>query len=377
MGPKARRAAALKAAQEIIDNRKSLGGDFTDEERTELEALEAEVKECNRMLAKSANADAMLDRLKSGKPDGTRRLTFRGKAAADAIADTADTAGGMGVKSLLAAASSATAPVEVLDGPIMQGRPANGIFDIIPAVEVKDGPLYSYLRQTARALNAAPVAKGAEKPVSTATVERVDGQLEVIAHIVEGLHVYDLSDRPALEKFIADELVWGLGEALAAQVIAGDGVSPNLQGIMNTSGVQTEAFNTNAAITVRRALGKLEMLGYEPGGVLMNAQDWLDVETAQLSNGGYVLGSGPTGAPVDAIERRLWGTRVALANIPAGQAVVLGKDSAAIFHDSHIRVDWNTQRGFKTNEVDVRVEGRFGFGVLRPDAIVVAQLTGA
>ena len=46
-----------------------------------------------------------------------------------------------------------------------------------------------------------------------------------------------LADVDRLEATVRDRLVYGCLRALEAQVINGDGVSPNLRGIMRTSGV--------------------------------------------------------------------------------------------------------------------------------------------
>ena len=89
---------------------------------------------------------------------------------------------------------------------------------------------FNYLRQTTRTNLAAPVAAGALKPTSVFTLTRIEDKLKVVAHLSEPIPEYWLKDNGALEQFVRGEMVSGLAEAVAAQAISGDGVSPNLHG---------------------------------------------------------------------------------------------------------------------------------------------------
>lgn len=394
MGPKARRKAAVDAAMEILNRVKAAGRDLTPLERRQLDSFEAEVKECDKLIEAAKADEELFAAFKSPTPfdeydptdpdtpspanhDAPHRLSFGNTKAAEGVVKLARRFGNMGVKSLLTAGTSATMPADLFPGDIAEiGKPATSLFDIIPAKKIEDGDAFAYLRQASRTNNAAPVARGATKPKSTATVERITGNLSVVAHIMEDIHVYDLEDSAALGDFVRTEMGWGLQEAVAGQIVNGDGTAPNLRGIANVSGIHTQEMVTNATVTVRRALGRLDAVGYTAAGVLMNPSDWEAIETAQLTDGSFLLGQGANGAPLDTVERRLWGARVALAaQVPVGKAIVVGNGAATILHDGKVKLDWDASTGFDTNTMRARCEGRFGLAVMRPDAIVWASLT--
>lgn len=357
----------------------------------EIETLNSDIEAAQDHIKKAGPTDEMFRKLNDAGPvEGTKspwetpdtkafaetkggRVSFAGQKAAAAITSKAAPRGG-GVKALLDSGSTSTVPLDQGNAVIATGRPAASIFDVIDAVKV-DTPSVSYLVQSARNLAAAPVAAGGTKPKSTMSVKRVTEELTVVAHIVEGLSKYDLSDNQALGTFVQDEMAYGLSEAVAGQIISGDGVGPNFTGITETSGVRTQAATASPVITVRTALSQLEASGYEPAAILLNPSDWLSIETTQTTDGGFLLGSGATGAPLDAVERRLWGVRVALSSrVTAGTAIVLGKGSVTLFHDGQLFMEWDASSGFDTNELRARFEGRFQIGVQRPDAVVIATL---
>lgn len=85
--------------------------------------------------------------------------------------------------------------------------------------------------------------------------------------------------------------------------------------------------------------------------------------------------------PVDRAARRLWGAPVALSTaIAAGTGIVADFEAATrLWVNEEAQVKWseNVADDFVRNYVRLRVEGRFGFGVLRPLAVVEVDLTAA
>lgn len=272
----------------------------------------------------------------------------------------------VGTKALTSSGQVVT-DVPLQPGVIPQGRPALSITDVLPVTK-RTGPTWRYLRQNSRALNAAPVAQGAEKPTSVIGVETIDGQASVIAHLSEPVDKFVLGDNAALVRFVADELVYGLDKALEAQALSGNGTAPNLRGLLNTSGVQVQAFATNILTSVRKAITSAETLGYEPSVLFIRPDDWETLELLATTDAALSY----RGVPIDQMERRIWGLRAVLSTaLPAKTAVVL--DPAAVSVDvvgSAVDIEWDTGGElFAHNQTRVRVEGRFGLSVYRPEAI--------
>jgi hypothetical protein len=82
--------------------------------------------------------------------------------------------------------------------PIPLDRPANGLLTVVDATQVSEPPTVSYMRQTSRTNNAAVVASGAEKPISSMGLQRVDTVLSVVATMSEAIDRYWLRDIAAL-----------------------------------------------------------------------------------------------------------------------------------------------------------------------------------
>lgn len=279
------------------------------------------------------------------------------------------------IRGLLAVGSTHIAPVILSGTPVDLGKPATGLLDIIPVRTVAGGQ-YSYLRQTVRTNNAAPVAVGAVKPTSVMTLTRINGTLETVAHLSEPIPEKWLEDARELDTFVEEEMAAGLNSALEGQLLNGTGISPSLDGIVATA-TGTQAYTTSPLVTIRTALSQLEAAGLTPSAVVLAASDWLAIETATLTAGGYVLGQGTNGAPLDAIRRTVWGVPVVVSVAhTAGTAVVLSEDSVGLVTDGGIEFVWGRiNDDFQRNQVRGRAEIRAAVEVTRPAGIIVCDLT--
>lgn len=123
----------------------------------------------------------------------------------------------------LLASGSRSAGIVMLDEVFEQGRPPQSILDVLPARVVD--PNYSFLQQTTRTNNAAPVAEGGTKPTSVYTLTEKVGGLQVIAHLSEQISHYALGDSVNLEQFVDSEMLHGLQVAVENQVVNGTGTA--------------------------------------------------------------------------------------------------------------------------------------------------------
>lgn len=206
----------------------------------------------------------------------------------------------------------------------------------------------------------------------------MSADLQVIAHQVRDISVYDLKDNASLGQFLKDELIYGLNVAAENQVLNGTGTAPELKGILATSGVQQQAFDTSAIVSVRRALAKLDAQGTQPLCIVMHSDAWLGIELGMLQGGQFMLGAATSGAPLDAVKRQLFGVPVALSTVAKpGQAIVMGKDSAQVFVDEGIRIAADPYTGQSQNLVHFLAEFRAQVGVTHPSGIVVTDVSAA
>jgi HK97 family phage major capsid protein len=258
------------------------------------------------------------------------------------------------------------------------GEPPTSLIEVLPAVT---RPVqFRYMRQTTRTNNAAPVAIGQPKPTSLYGLVPVDGRLRVIAHISEPIDKYVLQDGPSLANFVQLEMVDGIHTAVETQVVSGDGTGENLTGLAHTSGTQTQSFTTNAVLTARAAVTKVEVLGFTAYYFVLNPIDWEAVETATLSAGQYVLNAegSRSGLPIDSAARRLWGVPVTVTTaVPAGTGYLLSNSAVQLVSDGSLQTEQSTDYAddFGRNQVRLRVEGRFDLAVQRPAGVVQMALS--
>jgi HK97 family phage major capsid protein len=84
-----------------------------------------------------------------------------------------------------------------------------------------------------------------------------------------------------------------------------------------TSGIQTQDFDTNALVSLRRAMQRVDNTGtpVRTTGIVLHPDDWADLELMTDTQGRFILTSGPA----DVSARRLWSVPVALSQaMPVG-----------------------------------------------------------
>jgi HK97 family phage major capsid protein len=271
----------------------------------------------------------------------------------------------------------------------MLGRRPLTIRDVI-SVRRTGSDAVEYVRQTSHTNNAAPVAEatssaapthntttGAEvraanggyKPEGSWAFERVTTNVKTIAEWVPATK-RALADAAQLEGLINDELRADIAEEEEDQILTGNGTGENLTGILATSGIQTQAFDTDIFVSVRRALTKAKTVGrVVPNAVALNPVDVETVDLARETGTGKFYGGGPFAMG----PQTLWGKPILeTEGIPAGTALV-GDFSKAVLWDREettVSITDSHADFFIRNLVAILAEERVAFGVTRPAAFV-------
>jgi len=371
----AKRAAALKSAQAIIEAAKSGDRDLTDQEYTQVQDLHTEIKACDEQIQRVNGQKSFIDAIADAAGpqgveagDGRQYLDLGSKAHATSVATAMKGTRPDGAKALVTTGSVVVGTPIVETTPVMMGRPLRTFLQAIPTV-VRPAA-YSWLAQSVRTENAAVVSSGALKPTSVLSLVKKDGKLSVIATLSEPIDKFVLEDGEALDTWIGAELSQSVLTALEAQVLNGNGTGDNLTGLANTSGVQvftSATGNTDKLVELRKALTKLETAGEVAAQFILNPNDWEGITTKRNVSGEF-----DTGNAIDAEARRAWGVPVALSNsLAANSYYLLGDGAAVIGRDRGIVTDWGTPGDmFQRNQVQARTEGRFNLEVRRPSAVL-------
>ncbi|WP_018178507.1 phage major capsid protein [Jongsikchunia kroppenstedtii] len=369
------RAELLRSAKSLIDARKSADQELSTDDRAHLQKVSDQVDELDQKID-AARRDAPIaakfgeHRPGPNLPGSTGDEALARKSVTDegirAMARKFATQATGGAKSFEMLGDGGGTSAMVIELASLPQAP-NTLLEVIPQKPLASPPLFKFLQQRVRSNNAAPVATGGTKPTTPMSLETVESSLRVVAHMSEPIDKYILGDVNGLYNFMQGELRYGLFQTLEAQVLGGDGVAPNLHGILGTSGLLNQAFNTDISRSVRSAITKLESTGYTPAAVAMSPADWEAVETSVTTGSGELV---LPNTPVDRANQRLWGVRVVLSNaLPAKTALLLGQDTCWIATDGVVAFDIDRSIGFAKNEIQFRLEGRWETAVTRPSGI--------
>ncbi len=246
------------------------------------------------------------------------------------------------------------------------------IRSLIPAGSTSSNSIRT-IREAGFTNSAAPTAEGALKPLSDITFEEVVTPVQKIAHRFRA-SMEILDDAPMLRSYIDGRGRYGLNLVEEAQLLTGNGTAPNLHGLLPQATAYDATTITGytpatmvddirvAKLQVRQAL-------YPASGIVLNPQDWAEIELLKDTQGSYLYSSVTTGA-----VPRLWGLPVVLSDsITAGDFLVgafsLG---AQIWDRMGMTVMASTEDGdnFSENMVTILFEKRLALEVSRPEAFV-------
>lgn len=380
-------AAEAQAARGIAEKAVAANRDLTANERAAYDAHIAAARSAIDSL-KSAKADEfILAEAKTMAQDMGEPMTVHGsggrrkdagsrwsKAAAARVSGALISEAG-GQKTLVTGTIGVPSPLET-DVVTLSTTPRS-LLELIPVRPMRGGfgvgNSFSFLRQTVRTNNAAPVPDGALKPTSVFSIAEIEDRVRVIAHLSEPVPERYFADHAALEDFLRAELEAGILDALQTQVVSGDGTGENMTGILATSGVIAQAFVTDRLTSIRKGLTQLQATGVTPNALVLNPVDLeaLDLLRADGATGAFLLGD-----PSAESATNIWSVpRVPSNAVAAGTALLADWTQAEIVvrEDATLSLD-RSGDNFTKNLVTMRVEGRFGLAVKRPASFAVVDL---
>lgn len=233
--------------------------------------------------------------------------------------------------------------------------------------------MVEYVQETSYTNAAAEVAEGAVKPEAGLTFSLVQAAVQVIAHW-NAITKQAAADSPQLRSYIDNRMTDGVLDRLEEELLVGDGVAPNLRGILNTSGILTQAKGTDTSVdAILKAITKVRLGNIEPNAVLLHPNDWQEIRLMKDGTSGQYL----FGPPSQAGDSTLWGLPMdSSANLTEGTGLVGDFRQAEVWIREGVRVSLSDSHAdfFIRNQLVLLAEMRAAFGVLRPAAF--ASITG-
>lgn len=403
MNLKAMRAAALKAAQTIIDTAKAANRDLTDDEQTEVSAKFAEIEELDKKIEAAGKSADLIARIgaidpgKEGKSDEQHAIAKslgdhfvqHAKSRLSALRDE-------GSVSVSAPEFKAATDNQVTNGgafatvlteydrTIVRGnRIRLQVADLMSSGTIS-GNAISYFVEGALEGAFTTVAEAGAKPqlhvvdptAVTDALKKIAGWIKFTDEMVEDLDFY-VSE-------INNRLLFELARFEEQQLLNGLGTGSTVQGLLLRSGIQTETGATilDNADAVFRSITKVATgSGLDADGVVIHPTDYQTFRLKKDSNlqyygGGFFAGQyGVGGVPE---QPPLWGLRTVVTPAIAAGTVLVGafKQAATVYRKGGVRVESTNSHAsdFTSNLITTRAEERIALAVRVPAGLVKLTL---
>ncbi|PRB08610.1 phage major capsid protein [Microbacterium sp. MYb72] len=344
----------------------------------------SKLKSIGQMFAESAEYKSMMGQFADGRINEKARVQSAPMGVKALVTGASDTSGGAFVN---------TDIQNILE---MLGRRELTVRDLI-SVRQTESDTVEYVRQTTQLSSAAPVpeatsaaaptapgtagalvlnAGGGYKPEGSMAFEKVTATVKTIAEWVPATK-RGLADASQLRGLIDDELRADLAEEEEDQILNGSGSGENLTGILQTSGIQTQAWTDDLLTTIRKAKTKTRTVGrVAANGIVLNPEDAERLDLLRPTGGdGQFYGPGPfAGAGVHTV----WGLPIVESEAIAAGTGLVGDYTKAVLWDreqASITATDSHADFFIRNLVAILGEERVAFGVTRPKAFVSVDLT--
>lgn len=402
------RESAVKAARDIVDGAKAANRELTPDEMKSVNEKLDEIRTVDERLKAVRDGEAIVKALGELSADGGDRRDQSGQAKSlgeHFIKHVgAKLAGIKGISGASVAApefkantdtqvttGSVFAPVLTqVDRTIIQAvRPRLVVADLLGSGTIS-GNAVTYFVEGALEGAFTTVAEGAAKPqlhvvdptAVTDTLKKIAGWTKFSDEMLEDLD-FIVSE-------INQRLLYELAKFEEAQILGGNGTGTNLLGLLNRSGIQTEARGTVAsgdtvADTIFRAMTKVSTgAGLDADGIVINPSDYQSLRLSRDANGQYYGGgffAGQYGNGTLQDNPPLWGLRTVITPAITAGTVLVGAfgQAATVYRKGGVRVESTNSHAsdFTSNLVTVRAEERIALAVRRPAGLVKTTVTAA
>jgi HK97 family phage major capsid protein len=242
-----------------------------------------------------------------------------------------------------------------------------------------------FVREDTRTNNAAEVAEATNltsglKPESGFTLTPDSVQVRTVAHLMYATRTA-LDDWGQLRTMIDQFLLRGIDERVDRQLLLGDGIAPNIKGLLEYPVQVADAAywtanplpaDANKWDRLRRMITLVRITGRgRATGIVMSPELLEEAAMAKDLQGQYLF---PTGGPFANGVGSLWGLAVTEQEDLAAQQAIVGdyRRGAAVFDrmDAQIFVTDSNRDLFERNIITFLGEARLAFPVYRPEVFV-------
>ncbi len=235
-----------------------------------------------------------------------------------------------------------------------------------------------FIRELAYTNAASPQAEGNAKAESADTFVIASEKIRTIAHWIPlSKQVWD--DLPELQRFINENLIYGLKLKEETEILNGDNLGDHLNGIATqaTSYAGTYAAAGDTKLDkLRHIILELEAADEQCSAFVLNPKDVHDIDLIKneqngVNTGTYVVGDPLSTAGGTLRVKTLWNRPIISTNSMSSGRFLAGDFSKAIVldrMDATVDVSEEHSTFFTENKIAVRAEERVAIAVLRVGA---------
>lgn len=193
------------------------------------------------------------------------------------------------------------------------------VTDLLPSIPTSQAA-YKFMEETTFTNNAVEKAEGTaygeaalQLTERSATIEKIPVFIPVTDE--------QLEDEEGAMAYLDQRLPFMIQQRLDSQILVGSGTTPNILGINNKTGIQTQAKGTDPVPdAVHKAIVKVRVTGRAmPNAVIFHPNDWQDVRLLRTADGVYIWGS-----PSESGPERIWGLPVVQSDAQTENTAVVG-----------------------------------------------------
>lgn len=259
--------------------------------------------------------------------------------------------------------------------PVRQPR----VVDLITVGQTNsDTVKFSY--EKTRTDAAAGTARGTAYSEATYEYDNDEASVRDIGHFVIA-HRDNLADLGQLQTLLQGRLSTGLELKLESQVLSGDGIGENFDGILGNDDVAANTIywdgtNDNRLDAIHRGITAVRLGVYqEPTAIGIHPSDYEDIILTKADDSGIYL----MGQPASSTPKTIWGFPAVISSVFPSTTAVVGQwqMGATLWMRAGVTVRATDSHAdqFTKRQVTILAELRAAFAVQMPDAFCPVSLT--
>lgn len=259
------------------------------------------------------------------------------------------------------------------------------IEDLLTSIPTTSNAI-DWVRENVFTNAAAESAEGVQIAQSSITFTPGTMPVQNVAHFIKITRQLAM-DNAALAAYINLRMIYGVNLKVENQLVAGNGVAPNLGGLTLAGNFTAHGYTaasltalglspTNRFDLIGKMMGDSALADYPADVVILNTGDWWTMRLSKDTQGRYLLGD-----PGSAVVPMLFGRPAVASNAMTADTVWVGSLSqAATLHNREgITVDMSDsdENNFQLGLVSIRAMRRLALTVEKPAAALFGDLTPA